>query len=304
MLKSTHRAIPGFVLAGSVLLSGCGSGGGVKPTAQVRAVDVATNVVNTFTTPPTDTAVVTVNGGAADNLVVPYGTPTGYLYVQSGTSAFAGSTTMTIPTDTSLSTTANQTETTFIAPPTNNQLLATGSFYTGYLVGRPDVPNPPGYNLPNTTPTNLDPRFLCVVVCPDDQAAPPTGDATVRVVDGICDPEITSTNPPTLPKIDVYINGTAVPSLQQLAFDTVTPPTTTSAPLFLPQGTFPIEVKDDATGAVLIPAANTAAPTITLAAGNKYTLAISEPTAPTPSGVIPPIPPQTALTYNVTLVQD
>ena len=75
--------------------TGCGSSGGLKPHAQVRAVDVGTNVVNT--TNNTDTATVLVNSGASYEQE-PYNVPSRYLFLQSGVSSFQASTTMTLPT--------------------------------------------------------------------------------------------------------------------------------------------------------------------------------------------------------------
>jgi hypothetical protein len=288
MSKRTRRTIAGLAIAVGLALSGCsGSGGnGIKSNGQIRAVDVATNVVDTANN--VDTATVLVNGGASYE-GQPYGTASRYLYVQSGIQGFAVSTTMTLPTLTQPATTGGTLPTTTtVQPPQTAWNIANGGLFTAYIVGRPDVPNPTQVNL-----SDLDPRLLNVVVLRDDtQVAATAGHATVRVLNAICSPQ----NATTPGAVDVYINGTAVYS--GVAYATKqTPPAT--ADQQVPAGTVSVSVNIAGTGTVLVP------PTpITLAAGSRYTLVADEPTAITQPGVVPPTPPAASTTYGLTLVPD
>jgi hypothetical protein len=279
MRKQKGRIVAGIVATAGVLLSGCSGSSGSKPSSDIREVDVATNVVNTTTN--ADTAAVLVNGGGSD-VAVPYGLASSYLFVQAGSIGFQGTTTMTLPTITQTLAGATTPTTTTVPPTTSSDSLADGSFYTAYLVGRPDVPNPTNPNL-----SDLDPRYLKVVVLQDNQALPPTGQATVRLLNGACDAG----------NIDVFINAGAAPTFAGVPYTVQTTPATPDQ--FLTAGAVTVTVKATGSGTVLVPATP-----ITLVAGNRYTLIVNEPTAITQAGVVPPTPPATATTYSVVLVHD
>ncbi len=279
MRKQMRRIAAGLAVTAGVLLSGCSGSSGSKPNALVREVDVATNVVNTTT--KADTAALLVNGGASD-VAVPYGLASRYLFVQAGSIAFRGSTTMTLPTLTQTPAGSTTSVTTTVPPTQSNVVLADGGTFTAYLIGRPDVPNPTQPDL-----SDIDPRFMKVVVLQDNQAGPPAGSATVRVMNGGCDAGA----------VDVFVNGAVAPTYAGVAYATQATPASTGQSLAA--GAVNISVNAAGTNTVLVP------PTaVTLAAGARYTLVVNEPTAVTQAGVVPPTPPATATTYSVVLVQD
>jgi len=277
MRTNTRRTAAGLALIVGFLLAGCSGSGGTKPNARVREVDTATNVVNTTT--KADTAAVLVNGGASD-VAAPYGAATRYLFVEAGTSAFQGTTTMTLPTITQTPAGSTTPTTTTVPPPIDNVNLIDGGRYTGYLIGRPDVPNPTKPDL-----SDLDPRYLKCVVLQDNQAAPTAGMATVRVINGACDAG----------NVDVLVNGIVIYGFVPFATQAI--PASADQPLTA--GTVSVSVNVAGTSTVLVPATP-----VTLVAGGTYTLVVTEPTAVTQAGVVPPNPPATATTYGLQLVGD
>ncbi|MGO8672042.1 MAG: DUF4397 domain-containing protein [Capsulimonadaceae bacterium] len=283
------------VVSAAATVTGCGSTnavlGGAKSTAQIRAVDVATNTVNTSNN--IDTATVLVNGGASYQSE-PYATPSEYEYIVSGGVTLEGSTSMTLPTVTVPSSNGGTPTTTTVQPPNDVVTLATNGNYTAYLVGRPDVPNPTQSDL-----SDLDPRFLRVVVLRDNNLpSPPSGQVTVRFLSAICDPpqstpETASPGPP--PNVDVYINGTKV--FSNVPYATQTTPSTTA--ISVPSGQMMVGVDLAGTSTVIVP------PTpITVSAGDSDTVVAVEPTAVTQTGVVPPNPPAGTTTYGLEIVHN
>jgi hypothetical protein len=278
MPKISRRVAAGLVVAVSAALAGCGGNTGSKPHAQINAVDVGTNLVNTSNN--IDTGTVLVNGGASYEQE-PYATPSRDLFVQSGTSSFQASTSMTLPTYTPVGATAA----TSVPPPTSSDNLVDGGTYTAFLVGRPDVPNPTQSNL-----SDLDARYIKVVVLPDNQAAPTAGHATVRAFSAVTDP--------STPNVDIYVSGqgTAAPVFANVPYASQT--TGATADQQLTAGTVTVSANIAGTGTVLL------APTsVTLVPGTKYTLVITEPTATYAGSGTAPTPPPTT-TYGVALVSE
>jgi len=282
MRKLSRGIAAGLVVAAVASVSGCGSSGGLKPHAQIRAVDVGTNVVNT--TNNIDTATVLVNGGASYEQV-PYTNPSRYLFLQSGTSTFQASTTMTLPTITyPVGFNGNPNAVTSTVPlPINSANVADGGSYTAMLIGRPDVPNPTQTDL-----SDLDARYLKVVVIPDNQAAPTAGHATVRALSAVTDP--------TMPALDIFVSGqgTALPVFANVPYATQAVGPTADQSLVA--GTVTVSANIAGTATVILPPT-----TVTIPAGTEDTLVITEPTAVyAGSGTAPTPAPVT--TYGVAVI--
>lgn len=277
MRKLSRRIAAGLVVATVATVSGCGSSGGLKPHAQVRAVDVGTNVV---TPSNIDTATVLVNGGASYEQV-PYSSPSRYLFLESGGSSFQASTTMALPQITyPIGYNGNTTVTTGPTPlPITTLNLVDGGSYTALLVGRPDVPAP----LPDLS--DLDPRYLKVVVLTDNQVAPTAGHATVRAMSAVADP--------SRPALDIYVSGqgTASPIFTNVPF--ATQAAVATADQSLVAGTVTVSANIAGTATVILPPT-----TVTLPAG-KETLVITEPTGDNTT-----VTPPTVTTYGVAVLSN
>lgn len=132
--------------------------------------------------------------------------------------------------------------------------LNDGVFYTAYLIGRADVPATDG-------------RYLQVVVA-NDANTPASGQAGVSVLNAA----------PDAGSVDVSVNNTPFPGV---AYPTAAKQAT--AYQSVAAGAVSVTVKAAGTSTVLVPATP-----LTVAAGQSYTLLVTEPT--------------TAPTYAVTLV--
>ena len=229
------------VLAGT----GCGSSSNTD-SAHIRAVNFSANAGN---------AAVTVNGGAIGGNLT-FGQTADYNFIGQGSSTFA------FTTDAKLLPL-------LVFPASPTLTLKTGSFYTGYLLGRSDVAG------------KADPRFLQTVVTGARGAAanysaavpysaPPSGSANVRILNAA----------PDAPSIDVLVNGklayaaVAYPPYPTVAADTtvssVNPVTAYAA---VPTSSLSVQVNTAGTAQVLVPATS-----VSVAAGSAYTLVITEPT--------------------------
>lgn len=267
--------------------SGCGSSVGTKPSAQIRAVEVATNTVDVNT--KTDDAYMLVNT-AALAAAPPYGVATEYLYVEAGGSQLSGGFPNGTPTITvggvtkqlTLPTYVNSSNVSTTVPaPITSVNLQDGHRYTAYLCGRPDVSNPSQSNL-----SDLDPRYFKGALLEDNQAAPPAGSATVRVLVSAAD----SGN------VDVLVNGAAISAFKNIAYaPTATTPSSTDATITA--GTVTVQVNVTGTSNVLVPPTS-----LTLVSGGKYTIVVDEPTA-APSPALPSTAP-TSATYGVALIKN
>jgi hypothetical protein len=268
-------------------VTGCGSSVGTKPSAQIRAVEVATNTVDVNS--KTDDAYMLVNT-AALAAAPTYGLPTEYLFVEAGGSQLSGGFPNGTPTisaggvtkQLTLPTYVNSSNVSTVVPaPITNVNLQDGHRYTAYLCGRPDVSNPTQSDL-----SDLDPRYFKGALLEDNQAAPPAGSATVRVLVSAAD----SGN------VDVLVNGSAVSAFTNVGY---APASTSpsSGDATITAGTVTVQVNAHGSGAVLVPATS-----VTLVSGGKYTLVVDEPTA-APSPAIPGTAP-TSSTYGIDLVQN
>ena len=190
------------------------------------------------------TADVLVNNASAYGDLM-NGSTTPYLYVGSSTTS-----SFTYTTTTPLSTNS-------INLTTENVALADGQFYTAFLAGRPDVAK-----LPNGLP---DARFLKVYVTNDAKPTLTTGQAAVRVFDAA----------PDQGPINVFgLGAAALP----VAYATA------SAYQVIPAGALNVaagnasctDITTCTGSALFLP--NTS---VTVTAGQSYTLVVTEPTAPT-----------------------
>ncbi len=245
---------------GAITAAGCGSSSS-SSTARIRSADYAVNG---------NTANVTVNtainGGDLDQ-----GQSTPYNFIGDGLSDFGFVTTATLPADIA----------TIGSPPNSRLQLDNGSFYSAYLIGRADVRG------------KLDKRFLQTVVTGDrgaaaaysgtvKYAAPPSGQANVRVLNAAPDAGFTAPN--TVGAVDVLINGTvafsgvAYPPLL-LATSSADTGTVAFAPAAvpvtpyqaIPSGTISVQVNLAGTSTVIVPPTSLA-----VASGSAYTLIVSE----------------------------
>lgn len=251
---------------GAFTSAGCGSSSSdTGSTARIRAVSVAANAAANAVT-----SNVLVNNGVVGGDLTPPQT-TGYNYVSGGVSNFSFTTNATVPSG-------------ITNPPIATLMLNTGSYYTAYLIGRPDVQG------------NLDPRFLQTVATGDRGAAaayvsasyadPPAGQANVRILNGAPDAGAGA--------VDVLVNGkiaftkVAYPALPTASASGTTlsasgatvpiGPTTTPVTPYqaFPAGTLSIQVNAAGTATVLVP------PTAVPVGSNSYTIVVTEPTiAPT-----------------------
>lgn len=232
------------------VMSGCSGTISTKPHAQIRKVDAATNILNTQNH-NADTSIVAVNG--ADTFITTgYGTASSYLFLESGSSTFQGSSTLTLPKVGTSSTT--------ITPKVVSYNLMDGLKYTSYLIGRPDVANPTQADL-----SDIDPRFLSVIILADNQSVPAAGQATVRVVNGACDAG----------NITVQVDGTAPSAFTNVPYATLSTPSTSDVSVAAGTRTITVATTNPA---------SSFSKQITFSAGSKYTLVVNEPTAaPTPA---------------------
>ena len=254
-------------------VAGCGSSSS-DPQARIRSADFAVNAatanltVNAFPTGDTNQAEVS-----------------GYIFIGGVPADFGYSTTATLPTDIA----------TVGAPPLSRLQLNTGSYYTGYVIGRSDVEG------------KQDQRFLQTVVTGDRAAAaaytgsvpytpPPSGQANLRILNAAPDAGFTAPN--TAGAVDVLINGkvayagVAYPPLLK-SVGTVNAASVAYAPAAVPvtpyqavpSGTLSVQVNVAGTSTVIVPPT-----TISASSGSVYTLVVTE-TDITPA-------------YGVTLVSD
>ena len=237
-------------IAGVLVSAGCGSSSSTD-SAHVRAVNVASSAGN---------AAVTVNGGAIDGNMA-FGQISNYNFIGQSSSLFGFTTSVTFPTPTTL-------------PVGPTLTLSTGSFYTGYLIGRADA-----------AIKTTDPRFLQSVVTGDRGASasytpslpytpPPTGSANIRILNAA----------PDAGPVDVLINGrTAYAAVAYPRFPTVPPgsPAGTPTPAVNPVTAYlavsasapTIQVNAAGTATVLVPTTP-----LSVSSGNVYTVLITEPT--------------------------
>lgn len=307
MRKISRRMCAGLLLAVGASLTGCGgSSSGTKPNAQVRSVDVGTNLVNDQSN--FDTSELLINGGASSP-TVNYGTPGPYYFLQSGTSQFVASTTEPEPTITyPPGTNDNNTLPVIVTiqPITDIVNLSNGSVYTSFLVGRPDIPNPTELPTPpSTTPPDLDPRYISVVVLQDNQAAPASGHATVRVMSAVPDISVApSTLLGKLPTLTVSITGAGnSATYSNVTYATQASSTTPDQSLIA--GTVTVSVAATYTGTsgtttVNLPLSSN---TLNLASGAKYTLVVDEPNDVTINAEAPQDVTQT-VSYGLSLIQN
>ena len=251
---------------GSMLMAGCGSTSSTSTTAHVRGINFATSA------PAAATDDVLVNGAALGGDLA-FAQVSQYEYIGSGNSTFSFTTTAILPTNVTI-------------PPRPILAMNNGSYYTAFLIGRPDVPN--------VRPAIPDPRFLQTVVTGDRGAAanyaatpyadPPAGRANVRILNGAADAG----------PVDVLVNGSVafsavaypvlpLPGVSNVTTGTAATPAT--AYQALPSGTLSVQVNKAGQSTVLVPATN-----VSVSSGNVYTLVVTEPT--------------NAPTYGVSLVGD
>lgn len=245
---------------GSLAVAGCGSSSS-DSTARIRSADYAVNG---------RTANVTVNT-AINGGDLTQGQSTPYNFIGDGLSDFGFVTTATLPPDIGTIGTA----------PNSRLQLNNGSFYSAYLIGRADVRG------------KLDQRFLQTVVTGDRSsaaayngtvkyAAPPSGQANVRVLNAAPDAGFTAPN--TVGAVDVLINGkvaysaVAYPPLL-LATGNANAGTVAYAPAVVPvtpyqavaSGTISVQVNVAGTATVIVPPTN-----LSVSSGSVYTLIVSE----------------------------
>ncbi len=253
-LQQRGAVVAFAAIAGVLVSAGCGSSSSTD-SAHIRAVNVAVNA---------GSAAVTVNGGAIDGNLA-FGQISNYNFIGQSSSLFGFTTSVTFPAPTTL-------------PVGPTLTLKTGSFYTGYLIGRAD-----------TAIKTTDPRFLQSVVTGDRGASasytpslpytpPPAGSANIRILNAA----------PDAGPVDVLINGkTAYAAVTYPRFPTVPAGSTAGTPApavnpvtayFAVSASAPtIQVNAAGTATVLVPAAPLA-----ITSGNVYTVLITEPTtAPT-----------------------
>jgi hypothetical protein len=275
MQKNTRLATAGLILAAATALSGC-SGSGTEPSAKVRTIDVATNVLDTANSNK-DAGSVLVNGAPISTTNSQYGAPTPYQFVEAKNSSFQGRSYLTLPLYTDPT-----TSTTTAAPlPVIHMDVTDGQRYTAYLVGRRDVKTPLTSDF-----SDLDTaHYLNVIVLPDNQNIPPVGQANVRVL--VAGPDI--------PAVDVLVNGSAPAGLTNLVYS---PTGTATVDVPVTAGTPSFSVNAAGTTTVIVPAK-----TLNLSAGSSYTLVVTEPTGAASPGNTPATPP-VVTTYGLTLVQN
>lgn len=260
----------GLIVAGATALAGCGGvGGGSTDTVRVRVVDAATNAA-------TVNVLVNSSSGYGDQSNPPVGDVgnfSPYLYAGTGTSTFSYISSAAPSTTPVTTTTTAGTTTTSSAIP-NSVTLASGKFYTAFVIGRADV-----------LPTDV--KFLHVVVT-DDNTATPSDQAQLRVINAA----------PDGGPLDILVNGaTPAPTFAGVTYK-IAQGTFLSAPYAsVPVGTLNVQVNVAGTATALSPTTGTS---ITTTAGHRYTLIVTEPTAPDASILAPTTLP----TYALQLLQD
>lgn len=257
----------GLIAVGAAALAGCsGVGVGNTDSARIRVVDAATNAA-------TVNMLVNSSSGYGD-LVNPPTTEIGnvspYLYAGTGTSTFSYTSTAVPAT---FVTNATGTATTSVAVK-NTALLASGKFYSAYLIGRADA-------------AVTDPKFLHVVVT-DDARTTPADKASLRIIHAA----------PDAGALDFRVNGAAPDaSFSNVAYQTAQSAFLSAPYVTVPAGALTITVNAAGTQNALSAATTT---TITTTAGQAYTLILTEPTAPGASGTTTTGQP----TYGLQLIQD
>lgn len=257
------RRCPAFAAVaalGALAGAGCGSSSS-DATAHIRSADFAVNAVIGDVTVNT-----AINGGDLN-----FGETTAYSFLGQGLSDFGFATTAKL--DPNIATLGS--------PPNSRLQLNNNSSYTSYLIGRADVRG------------RLDQRFLQTVVTGDrgaaaaysaatPYAAPPSGQANLRVMDAAPDAGFTLPNTPGA--VDVLINGklafsaVAYPPLLKAnganTFQNAAVPVTPYQAV--PSGTVSVQVNVAGTATVVVPPTN-----IPLSGGSVSTLIVTE-TAITP----------------------
>ena len=266
-MQIRHRwGLAALAALGTLAVAGCGSSSS-DSTARIRSADYAVNGITANVTVNT-----AVNGG---DLNQSQSTP--YNFIGAGLSDFGFITTATLPADIA----------TVGTPPDARLQLNNGSFYSAYLIGRADLEG------------KKDSRFLQTVVTGDrgaaaaytdtvKYAAPPSGQANVRVLNAAPDAGFTAPN--TTGAVDVLINGkVAYPAVAYppllIATGAVNSASVAYAPasvpvtpyLALPSGTISVQVNLAGTSTVIVPPTN-----VSVSGGSAYTLIVSE-TAITPA---------------------
>lgn len=296
-----------LVFAVGAALAGCGGGGGngTISNSQIRAVDVGTNLVYEGQ----DTGIVLINGGASFEQNV-YGQPGHYQYIQAEGTSLEASTTlpepyMTYPIGTD---NGNTTPVSVVVPPPYSGIFPVpGAYYTAYLVGRPDVPNPVDYPIPPAVdPADLSARYIKVVALEDNQAAPSAGHATVRAMSAVCDITtgqlLSDVNP--LPTLNITVTGAGNnATYSNVPYASMPTPATPDQSLI--GGTVNVSATatyTPASGGTQTVPLTLSPSTVSIPAGGKYTLVITEPTDITVDAVAPTDVPKP--TYGVALIQD
>ncbi|MDQ2687044.1 MAG: DUF4397 domain-containing protein [Armatimonadota bacterium] len=269
--QSRAYGVLGLIAAGATALAGCGGVGvGSTDSVRVRVIDAATNAA-------TVNMLVNSSSGYGDQSNPPsgdIGNVSPYLYAGTGTSTFSYiSSTAPSTTPVTTTTTTGTTTTTSSAIP-NAVPLVSGKFYSAYLIGRADA-----------LPT--DASFLHVVVT-DDNTTTPSDQAQLRVVNAA----------PNGGTLDVLVNGAApAPSFSGITYRIAQGTFLTAPYVTVPVGTLNVQVNTAGTQTAL---SSTTSTSISTTAGRRYTLIITEPSAPAAALVSPTTPP----TYGLQLIQD
>lgn len=245
-----------ILIAGSVLLAGCGgSGVGNTSTARLRAVDASPNA---------GTADIIANSGLI------YG-DLSYFSV-SGNSGQEATPYQYVGPQNNVSFTYNYTKVPVANTATTSTFsLSQDQYYTAFLIGRSDIAAP-AVTVPVTPP---DPRYLQVVV-PAPRASTSAGLATLRVLNAAPDAGFTPGVAPaasTVGSVNVAVGAPAtafdgVAYATASAFQSVTPGNSVNVTVTLPGG------------------AAVTSGTISLNANTVYTLVVVEKTVPV--GAAPP----------------
>lgn len=253
----------GLIAVGAAALAGCsGVGVGGTDSVRVRVVDAATNA-------GTVNMLVNNSSGYGD-LVNPPTTEIGnvspYLYAGTGKSTFSYTSTA-VPATLAPNTTTNGTVATTSPAIKNSALLASGKFYSAFLVGRSDV-------------AVTDPKFLHVLITDDARTTPADG-ASLRIINAA----------PDAGAIDVLVNGSSPnAAFSNLAYQIAQDAFLSAPYVTVPAGTLTVKVNAAGTQNALSAATSTS---VTTTAGRAYTLVVTEPAAST-----------TQPTYALQLVPD
>jgi len=265
-LKRCRGIAPPLLIGAVALLAalaagGCGSSGR-DVTARVRGVDFSVNGGTTG---------ALVGNGTAVGGDLTFGQSSPYLFIGQGVAIFAAST--NAPTKPFIIGGAGTTP----FPAGQTFQLNNGAYYSAYVIGRTDV-------IPLSA-LKPDPRFLQCVAAGDKGAAaayqtttavptpavyaePPSGDANIRILNAA----------PDAGPVDVLIGGKTVFTnaaypLLQSGTGSVAAVNPTTIYLPVPAGALSVQINAAGTATALVPAT-----TVSVSAGQSYTLVATEPT--------------------------